>query len=84
VIEAFSIASLVEAADQAAKTAKVQILELRLAMAIGGKGFVTLCGDVAAVTSAVNTGAGYVAQKGLLVNKVVIPQPRAEILKEYI
>jgi microcompartment protein CcmL/EutN len=39
---------------------------------------------VAAVTSAVNTGAGYVAQKGLLVNKVVIPQPRPEILKEYI
>jgi microcompartment protein CcmL/EutN len=84
VIEAFSIASLVEAADQAAKTARVQILELRLAMAIGGKGFVTLCGDVAAVTSAVNTGASYVAQKGLLVNKVVIPQPRPEILKEYI
>ena len=84
VIESFSVASLVEAADQAVKTAKVQILELRLAIAIGGKGFVTLCGDVAAVTSAVNTGASYVAQKGLLVNKVVIPQPRPEILREYI
>ncbi len=84
IIESFSVASLIEAADHAVKTAKVQILELRLAMAIGGKGFVTLCGDVAAVTSAVNTGAAHVAQKGLLVNKVVIPQPRAEILREYI
>ena len=84
VIETFSISSLVEAADHAVKTAKVQFLELRLAMAIGGKGFVTLCGDVSAVTSAVNTGAAYVAQKGLLVNKVIIPQPRPEILREYI
>ncbi|MBL7033607.1 MAG: BMC domain-containing protein [Candidatus Delongbacteria bacterium] len=84
IIESFSVASLVEAADQAVKTAKVQILELRLAMAIGGKGFVTLCGEVAAVTSAVNTGAGFISQKGLLVNKVVIPHPRAEILKEYL
>lgn len=84
VIETFSVSSLIEAADQAAKTATVSILELRLAMAIGGKGFVTLCGDVSAVRSAVNAGAALVAQKGLLVNKVVIPHPRPEILREYV
>lgn len=84
IIESFSVASLVEAADAAAKTADVQLIEVRLAMALGGKAFVTLTGSVAAVRSAVESGADVVAQKGLLVNKVVIPQPRGELLNEMI
>jgi microcompartment protein CcmL/EutN len=53
-------------------------------MAIGGKGYVTLTGDVAAVRTAVEAGADYVRSKGLLVQKVVIPQPREEILRDKI
>ena len=45
-------------------------------MALGGKAFVTLTGNVAAVQSAVDAGAQVVGQKGMLVNKVVIPHPR--------
>jgi bacterial microcompartment shell protein len=84
IIESFSVASLIEAADAAAKTANVKLIEVRLAMALGGKAFVTLTGPVAAVRSAVDAGADVVAQKGLLVNKVVIPQPRGELLNEMI
>jgi bacterial microcompartment shell protein len=84
IIESFSVASLIEAADAAAKTAQVKLIEVRLAMALGGKAFVTLTGPVAAVRSAVDSGAEVVAQKGLLVNKVVIPQPRVELLNEMI
>ena len=73
VIESFSVASLIEGADAAVKTAKVELIELRLAMALGGKAFVTLTGSVAAVQSAVDAGAQVVARKGLLVNKIVIP-----------
>src|SRR5574340_746866 len=40
VIESFSVASLIEAADAAVKAANVQLIELRLAMALGGKAFV--------------------------------------------
>jgi microcompartment protein CcmL/EutN len=82
IIESFSIASLIEAADAAVKSAKVHLIELRLAMALGGKAFVLLTGDVAAVQSAVDAGAAVVASKGLLVNKVVIPSPRKELLSE--
>lgn len=84
IIEAFSVASLIEAADAAAKTATVQLIEIRLAMALGGKAFVTLTGEVAAVRAAVDAGAEVVAQKGLLVNKVVIPAPSGELYKEII
>lgn len=84
IIESFSVASLIEAADAAAKTAQVKLIEVRLAMALGGKAFVTLTGPVASVRSAVDAGADVVAQKGLLVNKVVIPQPREELLSEMI
>ncbi|MCS6884962.1 MAG: BMC domain-containing protein [Acidobacteriota bacterium] len=84
VLESFSVASLIEAADAAAKAAAVQLLEIRLAMALGGKAFVTMTGPVAAVQSAVNAGAAVLADKGLLVNKVVIPAPRKELLSEMI
>jgi microcompartment protein CcmL/EutN len=84
IVESFSVASLIEGADAAVKTADVRLIEIRLAMALGGKAFVTLTGDVAAVQSAVNAAAQVVGQKGLLVNKVVIPRPRAELLNEMI
>jgi microcompartment protein CcmL/EutN len=84
VVESFSVASLIEGADAAVKAANVQLIEIRLAMALGGKAFVTLTGDVAAVQSAVDAGAQIVGQKGMLVNKVVIPHPRPELLNEMI
>ena len=82
IVEAFSVASLIEAADAAGKTANVRLIEIRLAMALGGKAFVTLTGDVAAVQSAVDSAGAVCAERGLLVNKVVIPNPRKELLNE--
>ncbi|MDD2806008.1 MAG: BMC domain-containing protein [Elusimicrobiales bacterium] len=84
IIEAFSVSALVQAADAAVKAAPVKLLEIRLAMALGGKAFVTLTGPVAAADAAVAAGAAVVAKKGLLVEKVVIPQPRPELLRELI
>ena len=84
ILESFSVASLIEGADAAAKAANVELIEIRLAMALGGKAYVTLTGDVAAVQSAIEAGAQMVAQKGMLVNKVVIPRPRPELLTEMI
>jgi len=83
-VESFSVAALIEAADAAVKAANVKLIEVRLAMALGGKAFVTLTGGVAAVEAAVSAAAAVVAQKGLLVNRVVIPSPRPELLKEMI
>jgi len=84
ILESFSVAALIEGADAAVKTAAVQLIEIRLAMALGGKAFVTLTGDVAAVEAAIDAGAAVVGRKGMLVNKVVIPRPRPELLNEMI
>ncbi len=84
ILEAFSVASLIEGADAAAKSANVQLIEIRLAMALGGKAFVALTGSVSAVRSAVEAGARSIAAKGLLVNKVVIANPRPELLGDTI
>jgi len=84
IVESFSVAALIEGADAAVKAANVELIEIRLAMALGGKAFVTLTGNVAAVASAVDAGAQIVGQKGMLVNKVVIPHPRPELLNEMI
>jgi microcompartment protein CcmL/EutN len=84
IVESFSVASLIEGADAAVKAANVRLIEIRLAMALGGKAFVTLTGNVAAVTASVDAAAAIVGQKGMLVNKVVIPHPRPELLNEMI
>ena len=84
ILEAFSVASLIEGADAMAKAANVRLIEVRLAMALGGKAFATVTGSVSAVRSALEAGAQAVSRKGLLVNKVLIPNPRPELLHEMI
>ncbi|MGD9418271.1 MAG: BMC domain-containing protein [Verrucomicrobiota bacterium JB025] len=84
VIESFSVTSLIEAADAAVKAANIQLVEIRLAMALGGKAFATMTGDVSSVQAAVDAGAAVVSEKGLLVNKIVIPRPHPSLLSEMI
>lgn len=84
VIEAFSVSAVIEAADAAVKATSVQLITIHLAMAIGGKGWVSLTGDVASVEEAVSVGAAVIERKGLLVDKVVIPAPRPEIVREFV
>lgn len=84
IIEGFSVASVIEAADAAVKAANIKLINVHLAMAIGGKGYVTMTGAVGAVQSAVDAGAAVIERKGLLVEKIVIPSPRKEILEEWV
>jgi len=84
IIETFSASSAVEAADAAVKAGSVTLFRIHLAMAIGGKGFVLMTGDVAACRAAVEAGAAVASSRGLLVNKTVIPRPRPELFGEYI
>lgn len=81
VIEAFSIASMIVAADSSLKAADVEAIELRLGTGIGGKSFFTMTGDVAAVKAAVEAGAEKAIEKGFLVEKVVIPAPSKKLLQ---
>lgn len=80
VIETFSAASAIVAADMAVKAADVNLLEVRIALGLGGKAFNLLTGGVAAVEQAVEAGARAAQETGLLVRKVVIPGVAPELL----
>ena len=84
ILESFNVATLIKAADAAAKAAAVTLLEIRLAMALGGKAFCTMTGDVGSVQSAVAAGKDVIAEAGLLVNAVVISRPHPDVYREVI
>ena len=84
IVETFSASAAIEAADAIAKTATVTVFRVHLAMAVGGKGFVQVTGDVADVRSAVEVGAQAAGRKGLLVSYITIPAPREELFGEMI
>lgn len=72
VLEFYSVAAAITAADKAAKAANVTLMEVHIGFAIGGKGYVTLTGDVGAVRAAVETAS---RESELLVGTTVIPRP---------
>ncbi|MCX7919741.1 MAG: BMC domain-containing protein [bacterium] len=82
IIETFSIAASVAAADLAAKAANVKLIEVRLARGLGGKSFVCLAGTVAEVRAAVEAGSQYAKDQGLLVSSVVIPSAHPSLLEK--
>lgn len=84
VIETFSAASVIEVADAAIKAANIVLLRVHLAMALGGKGFVVIAGDVSSVQEAVDVGSRVAAESGMLVGKGVIPAPSPELFRDYI
>lgn len=84
IVESFSVGSLIEGADAAAKAAEVTLMKIHLAMAIGGKAYVTLTGDVAAVQAAVDAAREIISNKGSLTYAVVIPGPSKELFEDHI
>lgn len=82
IFESFNVVTLIEAADAAIKAANVTIMEVRLAMALGGKAFATFTGDVSAVQAAVDAGKAVISEAGVLVNAAVIPRPHPDVYRE--
>lgn len=79
VIETATTAGSILAADAAAKAAQVELLDIRFAAGLGGKGFVVMTGDVGSVTAAVEAGVAGVGEGGPVLSHVVIPSPCEEL-----
>ena len=82
VIETYSVAATIEAADAAVKAASVIPLRMHLAFGIGGKSYVVLSGNVADMNAAVDVGSAVASEKGFLVNRVVIPRPHKQLIDQ--
>jgi microcompartment protein CcmL/EutN len=82
VIETFSVAATIVAADAAGKAARVKMIDIRLAKGLGGRAFVTFTGDVSEVQVAVEAGSRHPREKGLLVRSIVIARPDASLFEK--
>jgi microcompartment protein CcmL/EutN len=84
VIETFSGVSVLAAADAAAKAARITLMRIHVAMALGGKGLCLMTGTVADVRQGVQVAAAEVRRRGLLVSEIVIPRPSRELFGDYL
>lgn len=81
VLETFDAAAIIVAADVAAKTAQVELIELRIAKGMCGKSYVFLCGEVSAVEAAIVRARDSVAEGGMYLDSTVIAHPDPQICK---
>ena len=79
IVETFTAAAAIEAADAAVKSGAVELIEVRVARGMGGKCFVSMTGDVADVKAGVEAGARVAAETGVLINTEVIANPHADL-----
>lgn len=75
ILETFSAAAAIVAADIAAKTALVELIELRLARGMCGKSYMLLTGEIAAVEAAIDKAKRTAGENGMFLDSAVIPRP---------
>ena len=81
VLETYDAAAIIVAADVAAKTSDVELIELRIAKGMCGKSYVFLCGEVSAVDAAISRAKASVSEGGMFLDSTVIAHPDEQICK---
>lgn len=81
ILETFSAASIIVAADEAAKTAQVELIELRIARGMCGKSYMLLTGEVAAVEAAIEKAKKAVGEGAMLLDSSIIANPDDKLCK---
>lgn len=79
VLEAFSVAAIIRAADAALKAAEIQGIRLRLADGLGGKGYFLFCGAQHDVEEGLTYGKAALGE-GLLAGEELIANPHPEMI----
>ena len=80
IMETWSLASAIQSADRAMKTTDVDLLELRLASGISGKGYWVVSGKLFEVEEAIASARDLLAP-GQLVNTEIIARPHEDMYK---
>jgi microcompartment protein CcmL/EutN len=81
VLETYDVAAMIVAADIAAKTAIVELLELRLAKGMCGKSYMTITGSVSAVQAAIDAAKQSAGDKGMFLDESVIARPSDQLMR---
>jgi len=80
VIEAGSVAGVIEAADRSLKDAAVTLLGLRISPGLGGKGYYVVDGQQYDVEAAIEAGSAVLDARGKLVRAERIARPHPDFL----
>ncbi len=81
ILETYDASSIIVAADVAAKTAIVQLIELRIAKGMCGKSYMLITGEVAACEAAIAKAKATVGESGMFLDSSVIASPDPQICK---
>lgn len=81
ILETYDAASIIVAADIAAKTAVVNLIELRIARGMCGKSYLMLTGEVAAVDAAIGKAKKEIGADGMYLDSSVIAHPDEKICR---
>ena len=79
IMETYDASTIIVAADEAAKTAIVDLIELRVARGMCGKSYLLLTGEVAAVEAAIERAKNVAAEDGMYLDSSVIAHPDKQI-----
>ncbi len=82
ILETYDAASIIVAADIAAKTAIVKLIELRIAKGMCGKSYMLITGEVAACQAAIDKAKQSVGDKGMFLDSSVIASPDKKLCEK--
>ncbi len=80
VIETMSALASVKAGDIAVKASNIQLVEVRIARGLGGKGFVLFSGEISSVKNAIRACENALADSGELLCASLIASPNKELI----
>jgi len=81
ILETYDAASIIVAADIAAKTAIVKLIELRIAKGMCGKSYMLITGEVSACEAAIAKAKASVGERGMFLDSSVIAHPDEQICR---
>ena len=81
IIETLTAPSIIWAADAAIKATEIDIVEIRIARAMGGKNICIINGELSSVTESIKAGIQYPQSKDFLVDYEVIAAPHQDLYR---
>lgn len=81
ILETYDASAIIVAADIAAKTAIVNLIELRIAKGMCGKSYMLITGEVAACQAAIDKAKQSAGDKGMFLDSSVIANPDEKLWK---
>lgn len=81
IVETINAISSVLIGDICAKASNVELLEIRIARGLGGKGFVLITGEISSVKTAIETAINDMSESNLITSYSVIASPHRDIKK---